>query len=129
MTDTTVLSGGACTVIGNAIYALANWKYIGWGTGTNPATKAATALQAEAAETATTKVTATSFTQSTVNYTNDAITAVGTVTCAGAGKTITEAGLFSANSGSPTMDIYGTFSGLPLSVGDAIQFTFAVTFT
>lgn len=129
MTDTTVLSGGGCTGIGNAIYALGTWKYGGWGIGTNPATKGATALQSESAETATTKVTASSVTQSTTTYTNDTITAIILITCAGAAKTITEFGLFSGASGTPTMVNYGTFSGLPLSVGDSIQFTVIDTFT
>src|SRR5512137_1286230 len=128
MADTTVFSNGGCTIMSDAVYALASsWKYIGWGTGGTTAAKAATACETEAAETSTTKVTGTQS-QNTVTATRDELQCVGTVTCAGAGKTIANAGLFNAASAG-TMVMYGSFTGIPLSVGDSIQFTFKLQVT
>lgn len=128
MADTTVFSNGGCTKMSDATYALAApWKYVGWGTGTTQAAKAATACETEAAETSTTKVTGTQ-TQNTVTATRDELQCVATVTCAGAGKTIANAGLFDAASAGG-MVMYASFTGIPLSVNDSIQFTFKLQVT
>ena len=88
--------------------------YIGWGTGAGTAAKADTALFAEAAET---RATATR-TQPLA----DKIRWVGTLTCATAGKTITNAGNFTAVTAG-TLIVHGDFTGVVLAVGDQIQFT------
>jgi hypothetical protein len=47
---------------------------------------------------------------------------VGTITCTGAGKAITEVGLFDASTNG-IMFARVTFSAINVSVGDSIQFT------
>jgi len=66
--------------------------------------------------------------QVTTTTTNDTYQVVGTITCAGAGKTITNAGLFDASTGG-NLFAKGDFTGIALNVGDSIQFTFKIQFT
>jgi hypothetical protein len=87
---------------------------IGWGTGAGTAGKADTTLFTEASES---RVAAT-VTQPAA----DKNQWVGTMTCAGAGKTITNAGLFDAAT-SGNLIIHGDFTGIALAVGDKIEFT------
>ena len=96
--------------------------YVGWGTGsgiTATGTTLATAAAEDRSETTKSRTTTT--------VTNDTFRNVGTVTCAGAGKTITEAALFTAST-SGTMLVYGDFTGVALGVGDSIQFTVDLKF-
>lgn len=93
---------------------------VAWGTGTNAEAIGDTALQTEASEART----AGALTQPTT--TTDRCT--GTITCAGAGKTITECGRF--NSTTPagsTLQQRHVFTGIPLVVGDSIAFTLDMT--
>lgn len=93
------------------------YKFIAWGTTGTAISKSTTQLPAEAAEA---RVTGTITQPSADQY-----QVVGTITCAGAGKTITNAGLFdvvTANSGN--LLIAGDFTGIALNVGDKIEFTF-----
>lgn len=126
MTDTKVFPYGACTLVGNLVFALGTWKYGGWGSGTTPAAKSATACEDEEAETATTKVTGT-LTQNTVDATHDQIQVVATITAL-AGKTISNFGVFNATTAG-VMVFYATFSGVVLSANDGIQFTALTQFT
>ena len=92
---------------------------IAWGTGAGTAIKGdgsttGIALFTEAAET---RIAPTTVTQPTA----DKIRWVGTMTCAGAGKTITNSGLFSA--AGDNLCIHGDFTGIVLAVGDKIEFT------
>ena len=96
------------------------WKYVDWGTGTTDPVIANTALEAPATET---RATATITNPSSAVY-----RAVGSLTCNATGKTISEAGLFSAITG-VTLLIRGTFTGIPVVQNDVIQFTFDLTFT
>jgi hypothetical protein len=94
--------------------------YIGWGTGAGTAAKGDTDLFTPATEA---RVVGTES-----QPTADKNQWVATITCAGAGKTITNAGLFdAAGTGSPpsggNLVIHGDFTGVVLAVGDAIQFT------
>lgn len=93
-------------------------NYIGWGTGTTAAAVTDTGLETAAAES---RVSGTS-TQQTTNTSNDTYQVVGTLTCSGSGKTISEIALFDAST-SGNCFARATFTGLPLSVGDSIQFT------
>lgn len=99
-------------------------NYVAWGTGAGTAAVGDTTLFTEASET---RVAGTS-TQETTSVTNDTYQVIGTLTCAGAGKTITNAGLFDAIT---TGNLYmkGDFTGIPLNIGDAIQFTMSVQYT
>lgn len=95
----------------------ADW-YVGWGTGGGTAAKGDTALFAEAAES---RVAAT-MTQPTA----DANRFTATLTCAGSAKTITNAGVLSASTAG-TLLLKSDFTGVPLEVGDSIQFAFTWT--
>lgn len=97
-----------------AVLSSANAK-IGWGTGAGTAAKTDTTLFTEAAES---RVVPTTIDQPTA----DTNRWIGTMTCAGSGKTITNAGLFDAAS-SGTLVIHGDFTGIVLNVGDKIEFT------
>lgn len=97
---------------------------IGWGTGAGTADDDDTTLFTEASEA---RATATLSNVTTTN-TGDTFQAVGTLTCAGSGKTITNAGLFDASSGGDML-IKGDHAGVPLLVGDSIEYTFKLQIT
>jgi hypothetical protein len=101
--------------------------WIGWGTGAGSTTVTNTDLFAPATEGRVLGV----ATQQTTNTLNDTIQIAGTVTCQGAQKTISNAGVFDGpGSGSPPVgnNIYlkGDFQGQnnQVPVGSGIQFTF-----
>lgn len=94
--------------------------YIGWGTGAGTAAKGDTILSSEAAET---RIVATRTQPAT-----DKIRWVGTLTCAGAGKTITNAGNLTAVTVG-TLIVHGDFTGIVLAVGDKIEFTIDLEIT
>ena len=98
-------------------------KYLGWGTG-SAAAQSANNLTTPASEARTTGTAS----QQTTTITNDTYQVVGTITCAGAGKSITEVGVFDAST-SGNMDIYGWFTAVALNVGDSIAFTVKVAFS
>lgn len=98
-------------------------NYIAWGTGAGTTAATDTTLFTEASEA---RVAGTS-TQQTVTVTNDTYQVVGTMTVAGAGKTITNAGLFDASSAG-NMLVKGDFTGIVLAIGESIAFTFKLTF-
>jgi hypothetical protein len=97
--------------------------YVAWGTGAGTAAVADTTLFTEASEARTQGT----ITQETTNTTDDTYQVVGTITVAGSGKTITNAGLFNASS-TGTMLMKGDFTGVALDVGESIQFTMQVVF-
>ena len=92
-------------------------QHVGWGTGTDAAAAANTALQTPAAEA---RVSGTKTLQ-TVTVTDDTYQVVATITSA-SGQTISEVGLFDASTVG-NMYIRGVFTGVPLANGDSIQFT------
>jgi len=94
-------------------------EYVGWGTGAGTAAKADTTLSTEAAET---RVAGTITTSPGDHY-----TVVSTLTSASA-QTITNAGLFTAVTG-PSLIIHGDFTGIPLGIGDKIEFTMDLEIT
>lgn len=93
-------------------------KYIGWGTGGGTTAVGDTTLFIEASEA---RVAGTQ-TQQTTSVTNDTYQLVGTMTANGA-KTVTNAGCFDA-AAAGNMFIKADFTGIPLGLGDQIQFTF-----
>lgn len=99
-------------------------SYIAWGTGAGTAAATDTTLFTEASEARTNGT----ITQQTTSVTNDTYQCVGTLTVAGSGKTITNAGVFDASS-SGNLFMKGDFSGVPLNVGDSVQFTMKVQYT
>ena len=109
---TNYLNGGAAT----------QPKYVAWGTGAGTTAATDTTLFTEV----TPRVSGTTS-QVTTSTTNDTFQVVGTQT-AGTSETITNAGLFDAST-SGNLFIKGDFTGVPLSTGDSIQFTFKCQFS
>jgi len=105
-----------------------NPKHVGWGTSATAENATQTDLVAPATEART----AGTETIVTVTVTNDTYQVVGTITCAGAGKTIQEVGLFdAAGSGSPpsggNMLLRAVHGAQTLSVSDSIEYTVKTT--
>lgn len=109
---TNYLNGGAAT----------QPKYVAWGTGAGTTAATDTTLFTEVLP----RVSGTTS-QVTTSTTNDTYQVVGTQT-AGTTETITNAGLFDAST-SGNLFIKGDFTGVPLSTGDSIQFTFKCQFS
>lgn len=95
--------------------------YVAWGTGSGTASATDTTLFTEASES---RVSGTK-TKETTTVTDDTYQVVGTMT-AGGSKTITNAGLFDAST-SGNLYIKGDFTGIALTSGDKIEFTFKLT--
>lgn len=109
---TNYLAGGAAT----------QPKYVGWGTGAGTTALTDTTLFTETGSRATGTTT-----QQTITTTNDTYQVVGTLTASGS-VTITNAGLFDATT-SGNLFVKGDFSGIALTSGDSIQFTFKTQFS
>ena len=109
---TNYLNGGAAT----------QPKYIAWGTGAGTPAATDTTISTEVLP----RVSGTTS-QVTTSTTNDTYQVVGTQT-AGTSETITNAGLFDAST-SGNLFVEGNFTGIPLSTGDSIQFTWKVQFS
>jgi hypothetical protein len=109
---TNYLAGGAAT----------QPKYVGWGTGAGTTSATDTTLFSETGS----RTTGTA-TQQTTTTTNDTYQVIGTLTASGS-VTITNAGLFDANT-SGNLFVKGDFSGIALTSGDSIQFTFKTQFS
>ena len=101
-------------------------KNIGWGTGTNAASTADTALQTEAAPTTSGGRTVGTESRVTTVDSSDTYQVAGTVTAGGV-LAITEAGLFDAVSAG-NMLIRSVFSAVALISGDSIAFTVKLAF-
>lgn len=97
--------------------------HLGWGTGTTAADVLNTGLETPAAE-ARTECTSS---QQQTNTAKDTYRNVGTITCAGAAKVITEVGLFDAATNG-NLFARATFSAINVEVGDAIEFTLDAVF-
>jgi hypothetical protein len=88
-------------------------EYVGWGTGAGTADKADHTLSTEASE---------ARVQGTLTQPSaDILKCVATLT-ADAGKTITNAGTFTAST-SGVLVVHGSFTGIALNTGDKIEFT------
>lgn len=121
---TVVANAGRAIISGRMFGATpsqAEPKFIGWGTGAGTAAVADTTLFTETG----TRATGTSS-QVTTSVTNDTHQVTGTMTAGGA-LTITNAGVFDASTVG-NLYIKGDFTGIALSSGDSIAFTFKVQF-
>lgn len=98
-------------------------NYAAWGTGAGTAAATDTTLFTEASES---RVAGTS-TQETTTVTNDTYQVAATITADGT-KTITNAGLFDAST-SGNMLMKGDFTGVALTSGESIAFTFQLAFS
>jgi hypothetical protein len=114
-----VVNGGLGLITGWILGAGATEPHhIGWGIGTTEAAVGDTGLESASAESRTTGT----GSQQTTTTTNDTYRVVGSITCTGAGKAITEVALYTdATAG--TCFMRGTFSAINVSVGDSIEFT------
>jgi hypothetical protein len=100
--------------------------WVHWGIGTTPAAAINTVLESPGAEARTVGT----DTVQTTTTTNDTYQVIGTITCAGAGKAITEAGLFNhLTSTTGYLYLRATFDAINLNVGDSIQFTIKAQYT
>jgi len=90
--------------------------FVGWGTGGGTAAKADTILFTEAAETRAVGIVTTQGAGAAAKY-----QVVGTITSLSV-LAITNAGNFTA-SWAAVVIVLGDFTGIPLAIGDAIQFT------
>jgi hypothetical protein len=97
-------------------------KFLQWGTG-SAAIASANVVTTAAAEARTSGT----VSAVTTTVTNDTFQVVGTITCASAGKTISEVGVMDASTAG-NLDVYFDFTGIPLLVGDSIAFTCQVKF-
>ena len=97
-------------------------NYVAWGTGAGTTAAADTTLFTEVG----TRTAGTS-TQQTTSTTSDTYQVIGTIT-AGSSLTITNAGLFDAST-SGNLFVKGDFTGVALTSGDSIQFTFKTQFS
>ncbi len=115
---TVLVNGGeqwVCDKLDGVVSTVGN--FVGWGTGVGTAAKADTTLFTEAAETrVSTNSPTTSGTGSAAKW-----QLIQTITSASA-QTITNAGNFTAVSAG-TLIVHGDFTGIPLAINDAIQFT------
>ena len=116
-----VQNGGLSHIVAGLVTASVA-KYLQWGTGNN-ALQTANAVTTAAAEARTTG----SMSAVTTTVTNDTLQVTGTITCAGAGKTISELGVMDASTAG-NMIFYFDFTGIALLVGDSIAFTTQVKF-
>ena len=119
---TLIVNGGHAIVTNRITGAGTEPKFVAWGTGAGTTAATDTTLFTEA----DTRTTGTSSRVTTTN-TNDTYQVVGTIT-AGAGETITNAGLFDASS-SGNLYCKTDFTGLALNSGDSITFTFKIKFS
>jgi hypothetical protein len=127
-----VIVNGGQSIVTNLLSGLGGTvpKYIGWGTGAGTAAVADTTLFTEALVSLSaggTDHTTGSVSRTTTTVTNDTLTITGTRTATGSG-TVTNAGLFDAASGG-NLYVKGDFTGIGLSSGDSIAFTFNIKYS
>lgn len=108
-------------------YSSSTGAYVGWGTGAGTSNKTDTALFTQSNDPSSTAMTSTN---ATLSKTGTSTTAkwqnVATLPSTST-QTITNAGCWSAaNASTATLFIKGDFTGIALSSGDSIQFTFTL---
>jgi hypothetical protein len=118
---TVVKFTSAGSAIVTTLLVASDVKYVDWGTGTNEAAATDTTLQTPGTES---RVAGTQSDETT-DHTNDTYQVVGEITCSGAGKAITEAGVFDAST-SGNLYARASFSAINVDVGDKIELTFKV---
>lgn len=121
---TLIVNTGRAVVTNRMVNATLPPTFLGWGTGAGTTAATDTTLFTEASE-ARAVCTAS---QQTTTTANDTYRLVGTLTVAGAGKTITNAGLLDASSAG-NLYFKTDFTGVALNVGESIQFTINTQFS
>jgi glycine betaine/choline ABC-type transport system substrate-binding protein len=116
-----VQNNGLANIV-SALVSANVMKWLQWGTGSG-AVASANVVTTAAAEARTSGT----LSAVTTTVTNDTLQCVGTITCAGSGKTISEVGVMDAST-SGNLDVYFDFTGVALLVGDSIAFTTQVKF-
>lgn len=112
-------------MIGGASPAQVEPTFLGWGTGAGTTGQTDTTLFTETSYGGYTRATATTS-QVTTSVNDDTYQEVGTlVNTSGGPLTITNAGTFDALT-IGDLFVKGDFAGVPLGVGESIQFTFQV---
>lgn len=113
-----VVDGGLAIVTNRIIGAGTEPKHIGWGTGATGAAATDTGLQTAAAEART----AGTNSRVQTSTSNDTLQCVGSITCTGTAKAITEVAIYDDASAGNCF-VHATFSAINVSVGDSIEFT------
>jgi hypothetical protein len=125
MANSYVLANEGVRTAINRLAGTSGWdipKYIGWGTGSSSAAATDTTLSTESAED---RVSGTVSVE-TDTLTDDTYQVVGTLTSESS-QTITNAGVFDTDDTTDANDklfMKGSFTGIGVDSGDAIQFTF-----
>ena len=114
---------GKAIVTNRLIGAGTEPKFVAWGTGAGTAAAGDTTLFTEAAEARTSGTSS----RVTTAQANDTYQVVGLITSL-SGQTITNAGLFDAAAAGNLL-VKGDFAGVPLAIGEAIQFTTKLQFS
>ncbi len=124
MADVVKVVNAGLAIITNLLSGLGGTvpKYVGWGTGTTPATTSDSGLETPSAESRTDGTP----TRETDTVTNDTFQVVGAIESAST-QAITEVGLFDAAT-SGNLFLHGTFSAINVNSGDSIQFTIKTVF-
>ena len=120
MADTSKITNAGLGIITGLILGsgAAEPHHVGWGVGTTAAATPNTGLESASAESRTTGT----GSQQQTTVANDTYRVVGTITCTGTAKAITEVVLMTdATAG--TCFMRATFSAINVSVGDSIAFT------
>lgn len=118
-----VVDGGLGIVTNRIIGAGTEPKYVAWGTGATAAAATNTGLESASAEARTSGTSS----RVQVSTANDTYQVIGSITCAGAGKAITEVALYDAAEAGNCF-FHGTFSAINVSIGDSIEFTLKAQF-
>lgn len=125
MADVVLITDAGIALLSKRIKGLGTEpRYIGWGTGTTPPTATDTALETPVTQARALGVSSLEET----SIVDDTYQVVGSLTCFGLGKTISEVGLFDAATDG-TLLMRGTFDPpTVLDVGDMLSFTFVIPF-
>lgn len=119
---TLLVNGGKAIVTNRILGSGTQPNYVAWGTGAGTTAATDTTLFTE-----TGSRTSGTSSQQTTTTTNDTYQVIGTLTATGS-VTITNAGLFDAST-SGNLFVKGDFTGIALTSGDSIQFTFKTQFS
>lgn len=119
---TLLVNGGKAIVTNRILGSGTQPNYVAWGTGAGTTAATDTTLFTE-----TGSRTSGTSSQQTTTTTDDTYQVIGTLTATGS-VTITNAGLFDAST-SGNLFVKGDFTGIALTSGDSIQFTFKTQFS
>jgi hypothetical protein len=108
-------------------YSSSTGAYVGWGTGAGTSNKTDTTLFTHSNDPVSTNLASTNATLSKTGTGSAAKWQCVSTLPSTTSQTITNAGIWSgSNASTATLFVKGDFTGIPLSNGDSIQFTFTL---